>query len=248
MSKDLLCSIDDAVGFVTLNRPQVHNAISCSMWVALPEMLVDMKTKGVRVVVFTGQGSSFASGADLSELKEITDYQSARKQWLAIKNSLDFVAAFELPTISMINGACFGGGLLLALATDVRIASDNSSFAIPIARLGIVLDSANISRLVDVVGPACAKEILFSGNTISSARAERIGLVNHVVNARDLQDETLRLARLFLANAPISLSESKKAINKIAAARSGTKPEPNGEERLIIDSYLSSEFKSRINE
>lgn len=247
MSKELLCSINETLGFITLNRPQMHNAISSAMWESLPDMLIDLKSKGAQAIILSGQGSSFASGADIAELKQISDFESAHRFWLPIKNSLDFITEFELPTISMINGACIGGGLLLALATDIRIASHNSSFAIPIARLGIMLDEANIERLVSLVGPAVAKELLYSGNTISSAEAERIGLVNRIMPATALQDEVIRLARQFVGNAATSLLHGKKLINKLVTP-SKERPQDDEEDSLVINSYLSPEFKSRISE
>lgn len=242
MSEELQYSIDGKLGFVILSRPRLHNAISRAMWESFPDIFINLKSKGAQTIIVTGQGSSFASGADITEFKQISDWESARGFWSAIKECLDFIVEFELPTIAMINGACIGGGLLLALATDIRIASENSSFALPIARLGIVLDEANIARLVSLVGPAFAKELLFSGATITSTAAEQRGLVNRIVPANALQNEVIHLARQFVLNAATSLLQSKKTINKIV----GSGNEDTAEERLVVNSYLSSEFRSRL--
>lgn len=144
---ELLLDVQDSVGRLILNRPNVHNAISRQMWEAMPAKLEALKQRGAKVVVVSGQGNSFAAGADFKELAQIKDYSHARENWYAIANCLNAVAQFSLPTIASIHGNCMGGGLLLALACDLRFASESASFALPVAKLGIVLDDENLSLI-----------------------------------------------------------------------------------------------------
>jgi len=239
---ELVWSVTEAVGSVTLNRPDFHNAISRQMWRELPDVLQSMKKQGAKVVVFSGAGSSFASGADIGELEKLESYAGAREQWHAIRDCLNSVFNFELPTIAMVNGPCLGGGCLLALACDLRYAAESASFAIPTARLGIVLDDANIVRLLAAVGPLAAKEMLFTGATISSARALEIGLVNGVLNEVQLPQTVAKVAAQIAANAPISMREAKLSVNRALGAIASS---PQDEE-VVIGSYIAPEFRERL--
>lgn len=239
---ELIWSVSESSGSITLNRPDFHNAISRQMWRQLPDVLKSLKDEGAKVVVFTGAGSSFASGADVGELERLDSYAGAREQWHAIRDSLNFLWSFELPTIAMVNGPCLGGGCLLALACDLRYASESSSFGIPVARLGIVLDDANIARLLAAVGPSAGKELLFTGATISSARALEMGLVNAVADQDMLAETVNKVAGQIAANASISMREAKLSVNRALCGLSAT----TQDEEIVIGSYLGPEFKERI--
>lgn len=241
--KDNFVSVlDDAVGYCYLNRPDVHNAISRQMWDSLPAQLDSLRQRGAKVIVIAGKGSSFAAGADFKELAEIKDYSQARDNWNSIVNCLNAIYAFPLPTIAMIRGNCMGGGLLLALACDLRYAANDASFALPIAKLGIVLDDDNISRLVSLVGVASAKEILYLARTIGAHKAVQMKLINDCVSENQLE-ELVKLATHDLAkNAGTSIGEAKLSCARIIAKQGRSQ-----DEATVINSYVSEEFRSRLN-
>jgi enoyl-CoA hydratase/carnithine racemase len=240
--------IEDDIGFVTLNRPVVHNALNIVMWEALPAALVDLKSRGAKAIVISGQGDSFASGADIEELKGLADQAAAKKMWCAIKESLYFISNFEIPTIASINGPCLGGGCLLAMSCDLRYASTSASFSIPIAKLGIILDYENIEKLVAIVGPAHAKELLYTGSTISGEQALSMGLVNWYGDGNNLPDEVRKIGKLIVANSSISIKEAKRCANRAMAGVPLTNQERQQEMDTIVQSYLGEEMHKRLKQ
>lgn len=239
MTSELLSELHEAVGYLWLNRPDVHNAISRSMWEAIPSELESLKKRGAKVIVITGKGSSFASGADFRELVEIKNYEQAKDNWQSIANCLNIIAAFPLPTLAMIRGNCMGGGLLLAIACDLRYASHDASFALPVAKLGIVLDDNNIGRLVSLVGVACAKEFIFQARTISAHKAMQIKLVNDCVSENQLAEAVKLIAQDMVKNAHDSLAEAKLSCVRILEGKK------TQDQAVVINSYLSDEFRHR---
>jgi enoyl-CoA hydratase/carnithine racemase len=240
---ELLTSVSGGVGHLRFNRPEFHNAVSKRMWQELPAALHGLAAGGARTVVVSGQGGSFASGADLSELESLDSFASAGDHWRAIRDGLSALRRFELPTIAMIDGPCLGGGCLIALSCDLRLASSRAVFGIPVARLGIVLDDENIACLAALVGPGFAQEILFAGATIESSRALRMGLINELCEPADLEPATERLAAQVAENSPESVAQAKRSIRRWLLGASGEQPLA---ESRIIESYLGDEFRSRI--
>ncbi len=237
--------IVDQVGWLTLNRPGYRNAISQDMWRAIPEKLSQMHDNGAKVVVITGAGGNFASGADLEEMEQIDNYARAQHFWYALSEAVDYVYSFEIPIIAMIDGACIGGGLLLSLGCDLRYASTDASFGVPVARLGIVLDDENIARLTYLVGPAFAKEMLFTGDAISAQDALSIGLVNKVEDVTSLRATVEKTAKKIIDNGYASIIESKRSVRRATSegARGGLLPQ---HETVVVSSYLTSDFRTRI--
>src|SRR5690606_32796591 len=170
---------------------------------------------GVRVVVITGAGEkSFIAGADISEFADKTPVsQRDLFQRPSLFNSLD---NFPKPVIAMINGFCLGGGNELALACDMRIASENSKFSQPEINLGIMCGGGGTQRLARLIGEGRAMEMCLSGDMIDAATAHKFGLVNHVFPADQLESETLRIAAKIAEKAPIALQLTKEAV-KFAA-------------------------------
>lgn len=237
--------LTDNIGWITLNRPGCRNAVSIDMWNAIPEKLSHLYDKGAKVIVFTGAGTNFASGADLEELEQIDSYAKAQTFWHAISDALEYVYSFDIPTIAMIDGACIGGGLLLSIACDLRYASKLATFGLPISRLGIVLDDDNIARLTYLVGPSSAKEMLFTGEAISSSEALSIGLINKVEDIADLRNCVERTAKRMVENGYASIIEAKRSVRRATSegARSGLLPQ---HETVVVSSYLTSDFRTRI--
>jgi enoyl-CoA hydratase/carnithine racemase len=237
----------NAIGRLTISREERRNAISTSMWSCIPEYLAELKEKGARVMVLTGSNSCFASGADIEDLKVIADLKGATKFWHAIRDCLQFIYTFPLPVIAMIDGPCIGGGCLLATACDFRIASSNSVFGIPVAKLGIVLDDASVLRLVHLIGPAQASLMLYTGNVVDAARAMQLGLINDVLPEDKLESGVKEICNSIASNAYGSIFESKRSIRRACTAghedMSDLLPQ---HESVVLASYLTSDFKQRV--
>jgi enoyl-CoA hydratase/carnithine racemase len=235
-------SIEDGVAHVLLNRPAVHNAISKTMWIALPAVLQNAQQNGARVVIIAGEGKSFASGADIGELKSLSTEPETREYWLSIWRALNFLAEFPLPTLAAIRGSCFGGGCLLAAACDLRYATADAMFGVPVARFGIKLDDDNIARFVWLVGVGSAKEILFTGQPFSAERALAIGFINGVFDEKTLDTSVAQVALWISQNSLASITQTKAAIARMMTNRVGTQDQHD-----MIQSYLSLECRERLS-
>ncbi len=211
----ILAHVQDGIGWITFNHPERRNAMSLDMWTGLG-LAADAfgSDPGVRVVVLRGAGGkAFVSGADISE------FESHRAD-AAQKKTYDEIAArghaglarLAKPLVAMIEGYCVGGGLALALAADVRFAAANARFAVPAARLGLGYDYRGLSALARLVGPSVAKDILFSARFIEADEALRLGLVNFVADAAQLEDQVLAYAARIAANAPLTVHAAKAAM------------------------------------
>lgn len=214
----MLASVDDGVGYVTFNQPEKRNAMSIAMWTGLEEILDAFAADdGVRVVVLSGAGDkAFVSGADISQFEKSRSNADAQREYgRQTSSGRDKLAAFAKPVIARIRGFCLGGGLGIAMLADLRIAAEGSTFGIPAARLGIAYGPDMTTRLVDLVGPAEARMILYTGARIEAAEALRIGLVNRVVPAEALDATVRDLAATLAANAPLSLRASKTVIEQV---------------------------------
>jgi len=205
----------DGVGWLTVRNPSRLNAIRREMWQALPGLLHDLAPDpAVRVVVMRGAGTeAFASGADISEFEtHRKDAASAAAYERTTALAFDAIGRFPKPLIAMISGVCVGGGLALAASADLRVAAADARFALPAARLGLGYHFRGVERLVQLVGPSAACEIFFTARRYDAAEALRIGLVNQVVAAADLEAYTIEYAAGVAANAPLTLRAAKSAI------------------------------------
>jgi enoyl-CoA hydratase len=213
----LLVEVADAVAVVTLNNPAKRNALSRDMRAALPGLLEALQADAeVRVVVLTGTGDkAFASGADISEFADMRTSPDARAEYDRVAETLNRSwASLDKPLIAMIRGFCIGGGLFTALQADIRIASDDSQFGVPAARLGLGPGFASVKTMMNLIGPARTSEILFSAQRFPAAEALRMGLVNRVVPAASLRDQTMSLARSIADNAPLTVAACKAVIRE----------------------------------
>jgi enoyl-CoA hydratase/carnithine racemase len=208
----MLSRKEGGVGYVIFNNPERHNAVSLEMWAATTDILESFRNDpDVRVVVVTGAGGkSFVSGADISKFESERSSMDAVKHYNAtVGKANQTVHEFPKPTIAMIKGYCIGGGLGLALCCDMRIASENSKFGVPAAKLGLGYAYTGLKRLVDAVGPAFAKEIFYTGRQFDAAEARDMGLINRVVSADDLETYVRTYADTIAANAPLTLKAVK---------------------------------------
>ena len=214
----MLAATEDGIGLITFNQPEKRNAMSIEMWEGLGTILDDFQQDpSVRVVILTGAGpKAFVSGADISQFEKNRSNADAQKEYDRLTSGgRAKLAAFAKPTIARIRGFCLGGGLAIAMQTDLRIAAEDSQFGIPAARLGIAYGFDGLRKLVHLVGPAHARMILYTADRIDAHEAERIGLVNRVVPDEDLNDAVLDLARRIADAAPLSVAASKLTINEV---------------------------------
>jgi len=214
----MLARKEGGVGIVTFNNPERHNAVSLEMWEATKRILDGFAAdKEVRVVVLTGAGGkAFVSGADVSKFEsERATLEATRAYNVKSDAAYSSIAEFPKPTIAMISGYCIGGGLGLATCCDLRICSDNSRFAVPAAKLGLGYGYSGLKRLVDVVGPAFAKEIFYTARQFDANEALAMGLVNRVVPAAELQTYVKSVTDMICANAPLTIKAVKFTVGEI---------------------------------
>jgi enoyl-CoA hydratase/carnithine racemase len=211
----LIARKDGPIGWIIFNNPLRRNAVSLDMWAGVAAAANAYAADAeIRVVVLTGAGEqAFVSGADISQFEaERADPEANARYGRTSGAAHAALARLEVPLIAMIRGFCIGGGLGLALGCDLRIAAEGSRFAIPAARLGLGYEYPGIETLTSVVGPAFAREILFTARQFDSAEAAAMGLVNRVVPATELEDAVRALAEQIAANAPLTVRASKLAV------------------------------------
>ena len=217
-TEKMLARKDGRIGYVIFNNPERHNAVSLDMWAATSRILEDFaRDDEVRVVVVTGAGGkAFVSGADVSKFESERANLDATKVYNAtVEKAYAGLQDFAKPTIAMIQGYCIGGGVGLAVCCDLRVCSDNSRFAVPAAKLGLGYSYAGLRRLVDMVGPAFAREILFTARQFDAEEARVMGLVNRVVPTAELDSYVKNYAETIAANAPLTLKATKYIIGEI---------------------------------
>ncbi|HEY7520154.1 MAG TPA: enoyl-CoA hydratase, partial [Methylomirabilota bacterium] len=212
---DLLVEHAGSIATVVLNRPRMRNAITYAMWVDIARITEGLvKDDSVRAVVYRGAGTvAFASGADISEFEEQRkDLESSQRYNAATGGAYAAIRECPKPTIAMIHGFCMGGAMGIAMGCDLRFAAQGAKFGIPAARLNIVYPPDAIGQLVDLVGPAYAKDILFSARTVDDREALAIGLIQRLVPADALERTTYDYLKTVAENAPQSVRGSKQAV------------------------------------
>lgn len=206
-----------AVGWITFNNPAKHNAMSLDMWAGLvPALSAFEADDEIRVVVLTGAGDkAFVSGANISQFDKLRSSANAVAEYERVaEGAQNALYNYAKPTVARIKGYCIGGGLNLALCCDVRIACDNSSFAIPAGKMGLGYRMTAIRNLVTVVGPANALDIFLSARRLGSDEALRMGLVQHLANEESFEETVTQYLDRLAANAPLTLSVGKKMIRQ----------------------------------
>jgi enoyl-CoA hydratase/carnithine racemase len=213
----MIADKEGAIGWMLFNNPARHNAVSMDMWQAVPEILSEFeRDPDIRVVVLAGAGGkAFVSGADISEFGEQrSSPEQIRKYNATSGEANEAIIRCSKPTIAMIEGYCIGGGLGVALCCDLRLAADNSRFAVPAAKLGLGYAYPGIKRLADVVGPSFAKEIFFTARQFDASEALQMGLVNRVRPAAELRNYVAEYARVIGENAPLTITSVKRSVNE----------------------------------
>ena len=239
---DIRIDLEPPLAWVTLNRADKRNAVTAAMWADIAALSTQLATQPeLRVVLLRGAGDeAFSAGADIAEMHAtVADPARMRAMQDATQAGQEAWFDLPLPTIAVIRGACVGGGCGLAIASDLRLATPDAYFAITPAKLGLAYSLNDTRRLVDLVGPARAKEILYTGGRYSADQALAMGLINRIVTADQLDAAAATLALDIAANAPHSLRVAKRLINGLAR---GQRLETAESIALFNDSFRTPEF------
>lgn len=213
---------DDAIGTITLNRPDKLNAFAGRMRQELVAVVRELAADpDVRVLVITGAGRAFCAGADIEYMRHLieeSDYESARALVEAGRDVVTTIRSTGKPVIASINGPAAGGGANLALACDLRIASEKASIGQTFNRIGLHPDWGGTYFLPRLVGPSKAIELVFGGDMIDAAEAYRIGLFSRIVPHEQLEHTTKEMARALAEKPPVATALAKKAIYRSAGS------------------------------
>jgi enoyl-CoA hydratase/carnithine racemase len=241
----ILFETDGAIASLTFNRPEARNALTWEMYDGLVNACERVDGAGdVRVFVLKGAGNAFAAGTDIAQFASFTTRQDAIAYERRLDAVIDRLERVRAATIAQVRGAATGGGCALALACDLRVCSPDARFGVPIARtLGNCLSGANYARLIDLIGPARTKDLLFSARLLDASEAASLGLVTRIADAADLDGAVAELAATIAANAPLTVTATKEAVRRIQAAR---RVPAEQFDDLIAECYLSADFKEGV--
>ena len=217
-ANNIKLSIKNNIATIYFNRPDQHNVIDYDGWLKLKNTVEQIQTdKNIKVLILRGEGNkSFSAGADIKDFSiSRNNSEKAKLYSQAFEGSMDSIEALQIPTISMIQGFCIGGGYELSTATDIRIASDKSKFGIPVARIGISIGYREMKRLVNLIGPGNASYILLSGEIFDSKEALNMGLITRIINSSEIEQFTYNLAKNICQLAPLSHIQHKEILKRI---------------------------------
>ena len=241
---DILVQQDGAIATIVFNRPKLRNAISLAMWRELARITEGLaKDDSIRAVVYRGAGTdAFAAGADISEFRDNRkDSASALEYNTHTHAAYTAIRTCPKPTVAMVYGFCMGGAMAIAMACDLRFAAEGAKFGIPAAKLNIIYPVDAVTQLVALVGPAYAKDILYSARAVEAAEALRIGFVQRLLPKGDLERETYEYLRAVADNAPMSVRGSKVMIQSILEGL--TEERRAHLRKLSLEVFDSEDFK-----
>jgi enoyl-CoA hydratase/carnithine racemase len=233
---------EGAVGTIHLNRPDKRNALSMAMWQALMDAVAQADADPlIKVIVVTGEGQAFAAGADIDEFKQtFTDPKAAEAVADITYRAQKRLHRNAKPTIAKIRGACVGGGCGLALCCDLRFADGTAKLGITPGKLGLIYTLADTKRLVDAVGPAKAKDILYTGRILDAEEALKIGLIDRLVLPEALDQAVADYAAEIAAASQFSARGTKQMVQQIL---DGVEDDTAATRQLFVDAFKGVDFK-----
>jgi len=241
-----LFETDGPIATLTFNRPEARNAMTWEMYEALVAACerVD-QDEAIRVLVFRGAGGkAFVAGTDIAQFQNFKNREDGLKYEERLDHVLDRLERVTKPTIAQVEGVAAGGGCAIALTCDLRVATPEATFGIPIARtLGNCLSGASYSRLLDVMGPGAVKDMLFTGRLIPAAEAHALGIVNRLVPAGEIEQTVRALAVEIAANAPLTLRATKEMIRRVLAKR---RLAAGADADMVELCYTSNDFREGV--
>jgi enoyl-CoA hydratase/carnithine racemase len=233
--------------WLTFNRPEARNAMTFEMYDRLGEVARQANDDdSLRCLVLIGAGEkAFVAGTDITQFKDFRTEQDAIDYEERMEREIGSLARVRIPVLAAIRGACTGGGFAIAGACDIRVGSPSARFGIPIARtLGNCLSMASLNLLLDLMGPARAKEMIFTARLIEAPEAREIGLLNELVDSEEsLVPRVEALAEQIAANAPLTIRAIKEGVRRILELRH---LDPSLGRDLIVACYLSEDFREGI--
>jgi len=217
MSDEILTTVADGIATVTMNRPDKRNAMNGAMLTGLREAFEALdERRDVRVVVVRGAGPAFCAGMDLREMESRGGTRDPEGDVVAV---LQRVERSRHPTIALVHGDAIAGGCELALHCDLRVMAETARIGMPLSRIGMIVPFPLGQKLIEVIGPAHTRHLLFTGRPIDGRRAYEIGMVHHIAPAAEVETMAYVLARTIADNAPLSLAGMKQVIQRAVAAR-----------------------------
>jgi enoyl-CoA hydratase/carnithine racemase len=231
---------------LTFNRPEARNAMTWDMYQALVDACDRADhDPAIRVLILKGAGGkAFVAGTDITQFESFRDARDGIRYEQRIDEVLDRLERVTKATIAQVQGVAAGGGCAIALTCDLRVATPESSFGIPVARtLGNCLSAASYSRLVDLLGPAVVKDMLLTGRFIPAPEALALGIVNRVEPAADIDHIVHDYASRIAANAPLTVRATKEMIRRILAAR---RLSPGVDHDIVTMCYTSEDFREGV--
>ena len=242
--KNITVEKKNQIGIVTVNRPKELNSMNSEtrkeLALAFEELELD---DNINVSVLTGSpGKAFIAGADIKEFSKmkIKDRKTMKEDWRVT----DVISDSRKPVIAMINGFCLGGGLEIAMACDLRTASNNSKLGQPEINIGIIPGAGGTQRLTRLVGEGRSMELILTGNMISAAKAESWGLVNLVTDEDTLEEKTMEIATLIAEKSPFAVERAKKSVK--LASNTTMKKGLKKEQELFVECFKSNDGKEGI--
>ncbi len=233
--------VDGQIGWLIFNNPARHNALSLDMWQGIADVLRAFAAdSNVRVAIMRGAGGkAFVSGADISEFDQHRANADQKATYGEVSGDANReLARFAKPLLALIEGYCIGGGLATALAADIRIATPDSRFGIPAAKLGLGYEYEGLAKLARIVGPSRARDIMFSARFMDAQEALAMGLINTIHERVDIEAEVLAYAHRIASNAPLTVAAAKAAVN---AFERGSQGEEVARVRQLVDGCFNSE-------
>jgi enoyl-CoA hydratase/carnithine racemase len=243
LTSKMIAEKEGGIGRIIFNNPARHNAVGLEMWQALAAIIEDFnQDDSIRVIVLSGAGGkAFVSGADISEFKEKRNSVEAAAEYSRISEAGRIALAnTPKPTIAMIRGYCIGGGLATAIGCDLRIAAEGSKFGIPAAKLGLGYAYDGVKKLVDLIGPAYAREIFYTGRQFTTDEALRMGLVNQVVANDELETYVDNYCKTIAGNAPLTVRTAKQIVKE--ALKDESQRDMELCDRMVKECFASQDY------
>jgi enoyl-CoA hydratase len=259
MTGQILTERDGHIATVILDNRDKLNALTMAMWQQVGDVMATLSgDDSLRCIVMRGAGEkAFAAGADISNFEtERGSPEQAAKYHQAVDTAMNATLECRHPVVALVNGACVGGGLELACTCDMRICGESSRFGVPIKWLGVTMNYGELKAVLDLVGPAAAREVLLEGEVFGAVRAKELGLVNRIVPDDKVEEEAYATAQRIAAGAPLAARWNKKFIRRLLDPRPLT-PEENAESyaamgtedyKIGVEAFLAKkkpEFKGR---
>jgi enoyl-CoA hydratase/carnithine racemase len=241
-----LFDVEGPIAFLTFNRPAARNAMTWEMYEGLVQACdrVD-SNRDIRVFVLRGAGGkAFVAGTDISQFTRFTSRDDALAYERRMNAVIDRLERVRAATIAQVQGVAAGGGCMIALTCDLRVCTPDAELGVPIARtLGNCLSAANYARLLDLVGPSRAKDLLFTGRLMGAAEAASLGLVSRTADGSTIDEAVRELAAAIAANAPLTIQATKEALRRLQEERRASAADADD---LVAMCYLSDDFKEGV--